>query len=91
MLCLIGFSHVASIAAGNAGVPVVVNGLFYGRASGMAPRARSVFCLFFFYQGYIGCVGCEMRNHCFTSASTNATERIKKLCNIYTTGSDLWL
>lgn len=47
MLCLIGFSHVASIAAGNAGVPVVVNSLFYGRASGMAPRARSVFCLFF--------------------------------------------
>lgn len=38
---------MASIAAGNAGVPVVVNGLFYGRASGMAPRARSVFCLFF--------------------------------------------
>ncbi|KAJ7967739.1 Subtilisin-like protease [Quillaja saponaria] len=33
-------SHVASIAAGNAGVPVVVNGFFYGRASGMAPRAR---------------------------------------------------
>ncbi|PQQ12161.1 subtilisin-like protease SBT2.4 [Prunus yedoensis var. nudiflora] len=33
-------SHVASIAAGNAGVPVVVNGFYYGRASGMAPRAR---------------------------------------------------
>ncbi|XP_027368653.1 subtilisin-like protease SBT2.4 [Abrus precatorius] len=33
-------SHVASIAAGNAGVPVVVNDFFYGRASGMAPRAR---------------------------------------------------
>ncbi|XP_010244166.1 PREDICTED: subtilisin-like protease SBT2.4 [Nelumbo nucifera] len=33
-------SHVASIAAGNFGVPVVVNGFFYGRASGMAPRAR---------------------------------------------------
>ncbi|KAK6269072.1 hypothetical protein QUC31_013232 [Theobroma cacao] len=33
-------SHVASTAAGNAGVPVVVNGLYYGRASGMAPRAR---------------------------------------------------
>ncbi|XAR53811.1 Cucumisin [Bertholletia excelsa] len=32
-------SHVASIAAGNYGVPVVVNGFFYGRASGMAPRA----------------------------------------------------
>ncbi|KAL2339223.1 hypothetical protein Fmac_013669 [Flemingia macrophylla] len=33
-------SHVASIAAGNAGVPVVVNGFSYGLASGMAPRAR---------------------------------------------------
>ncbi|XP_062088526.1 subtilisin-like protease SBT2.4 [Humulus lupulus] len=33
-------SHVASTAGGNAGVPVVVNGFFYGLASGMAPRAR---------------------------------------------------
>ncbi|PRQ28357.1 putative cucumisin [Rosa chinensis] len=33
-------SHVASVAAGNAGVPVVVNGFSYGRAGGMAPRAR---------------------------------------------------
>lgn len=33
-------SHVASTAAGNYGVPVVVNGFNYGRASGMAPRAR---------------------------------------------------
>ncbi|KAL8104163.1 hypothetical protein AgCh_028411 [Apium graveolens] len=33
-------SHVASTAAGNFGVPVVVNGFNYGRASGMAPRAR---------------------------------------------------
>ncbi|XP_050214652.1 subtilisin-like protease SBT2.4 isoform X2 [Mercurialis annua] len=33
-------SHVASTAAGNVGVPVVANGFYYGRASGMAPRAR---------------------------------------------------
>ncbi|GJZ84461.1 hypothetical protein Tco_0649800 [Tanacetum coccineum] len=33
-------SHVAATAAGNYGVPVVVNGFYYGRASGMAPRAR---------------------------------------------------
>ncbi|XP_074580686.1 subtilisin-like protease SBT2.4 [Curcuma longa] len=33
-------SHVASIAAGNWGVPAVVNGFMYGFASGMAPRAR---------------------------------------------------
>jgi len=36
----IAFSHVASIAAGNAGVPVVVNSFCYGKASGIAPRAR---------------------------------------------------
>ncbi|XP_038689451.1 subtilisin-like protease SBT2.4 isoform X2 [Tripterygium wilfordii] len=33
-------SHVTSIAAGNAGVPVIVDGFFYGHACGMAPRAR---------------------------------------------------
>ncbi|KAL6990734.1 hypothetical protein U1Q18_008858 [Sarracenia purpurea var. burkii] len=33
-------SHVASTAAGNSGVPVVVDGCYYGVASGMAPRAR---------------------------------------------------
>jgi len=33
-------SHTASTAAGNHGVPVLVNGVFYGNASGMAPRAR---------------------------------------------------
>ncbi|VFQ88628.1 unnamed protein product [Cuscuta campestris] len=33
-------SHVASTAAGNSGVPVVVDGFYYGRSSGMAPRAR---------------------------------------------------
>ncbi|CAL5018109.1 unnamed protein product [Urochloa decumbens] len=33
-------SHVASIAAGNRGVPVVVGGAMYGFASGMAPSAR---------------------------------------------------
>ncbi|KAF5197933.1 Subtilisin-like protease [Thalictrum thalictroides] len=32
-------SHVASTAAGNSGVPVVMNGFLYGHASGMAPRA----------------------------------------------------
>lgn len=33
-------SHVASVAAGNAEVPVVVNGYLYGLASGIAPGAR---------------------------------------------------
>ncbi|KAI3827664.1 hypothetical protein L1987_01745 [Smallanthus sonchifolius] len=33
-------SHTAAIAAGNNGIPVRVHGYEYGRASGMAPRAR---------------------------------------------------
>ncbi|KAL3623493.1 hypothetical protein CASFOL_032309 [Castilleja foliolosa] len=33
-------SHTAAIAAGNNGVPVMVCGFEFGRASGMAPRAR---------------------------------------------------
>ncbi|KAI3847775.1 hypothetical protein MKX03_009758 [Papaver bracteatum] len=33
-------SHVASTAAGNSMVPVIMNGFFYGFSSGMAPRAR---------------------------------------------------
>lgn len=33
-------SHTAAIAAGNNGVPVRMHGFEYGRASGMAPRAR---------------------------------------------------
>ncbi|KAG9134709.1 hypothetical protein Leryth_001030 [Lithospermum erythrorhizon] len=33
-------SHTASIAAGNNGIPVRMHGYEFGRASGMAPRAR---------------------------------------------------
>ncbi|XP_068644721.1 subtilisin-like protease SBT2.4 [Aristolochia californica] len=33
-------SHVASVAAGNSGTPVILNGFNYGHASGMAPHAR---------------------------------------------------
>ncbi|KAL4385255.1 hypothetical protein GQ457_15G029540 [Hibiscus cannabinus] len=33
-------SHTAAIAAGNNGIPVRVNGHEFGKASGMAPRAR---------------------------------------------------
>ncbi|KAG9455161.1 hypothetical protein H6P81_008065 [Aristolochia fimbriata] len=35
-------SHVASVAAGNSGTPVILNGFNYGRASGMAPRASRI-------------------------------------------------
>ena len=45
LCCLIGyglafFSHTAAIAAGNNGVPVRMHGYEFGKASGMAPRAR---------------------------------------------------
>ncbi|XP_051134700.1 subtilisin-like protease SBT2.5 [Andrographis paniculata] len=33
-------SHTAAIAAGNNGIPVRMHGIEFGRASGMAPRAR---------------------------------------------------
>lgn len=35
-------SHTASIAAGNNGIPVKLYGHEFGKASGMAPRARFV-------------------------------------------------
>lgn len=34
------FSHTAAIAAGNNGIPVRMHGYEFGKASGMAPRAR---------------------------------------------------
>ncbi|KAL3519421.1 hypothetical protein ACH5RR_017570 [Cinchona calisaya] len=37
---IISASHVASTAAGNYGVPIAVDGFYYGRASGMVPRAQ---------------------------------------------------
>lgn len=33
-------SHTAAIAAGNNGIPVRMHGYEFGKASGMAPRAR---------------------------------------------------
>ena len=33
-------SHTAAIAAGNNGIPVRIHGYEFGKASGMAPRAR---------------------------------------------------
>ena len=35
-------SHTAAIAAGNNGIPVRMHGHEFGKASGMAPRARLV-------------------------------------------------
>ena len=44
---------MASTAAGNAGVSVVVNGFFYGHASGMAPRAQYViYCFMLIFVNY---------------------------------------
>eukprot|EP00249_Psilotum_nudum_P002715 c15839_g1_i1 orf=1785-3449(-) len=48
-------SHTASTAAGNHGVPVVVDGFYFGNASGMAPRARiAVYkALYRFFGGFV--------------------------------------
>lgn len=40
LLCFFDDSHTAAIAAGNNGIPVRMHGHEFGRASGMAPRAR---------------------------------------------------
>ncbi|KAL6508516.1 hypothetical protein OROHE_021649 [Orobanche hederae] len=47
-------SHTAAIAAGNNGVPVMVNGYEFGKASGMAPRARiAVYKALYRFGGYV--------------------------------------
>ncbi|KAL6496408.1 hypothetical protein OROGR_029666 [Orobanche gracilis] len=47
-------SHTAAIAAGNNGIPVVVNGIEFGNASGMAPRARiAVYKALYTFGGYV--------------------------------------
>lgn len=40
ILYLLDTSHTAAIAAGNNGIPVRMHGHEFGKASGMAPRAR---------------------------------------------------
>ncbi|XP_028774151.1 subtilisin-like protease SBT2.5 [Neltuma alba] len=48
-------SHTAAIAAGNNGIPVRMNGYEFGKASGMAPRARiAVYkALYRLFGGYV--------------------------------------
>lgn len=48
-------SHIAAIAAGNNGIPVRLHGYEFGKASGMAPRARvAVYkALYRFFGGFV--------------------------------------
>ncbi|MEP0202360.1 MAG: S8 family peptidase [Halioglobus sp.] len=60
-------SHTASTAAGNSGVPVVINGSEIGTASGMAPRARIA--------AYKVCWGTGSDGGCFGSDSVAAIDQ----------------
>ncbi|RLQ21725.1 hypothetical protein DWB85_10565 [Seongchinamella sediminis] len=60
-------THTASTAAGNANVPVVINGQHVGEASGMAPRARVA--------AYKVCWGTGTDGGCFSSDSVKAIDQ----------------
>ncbi|MBA2386066.1 MAG: S8 family serine peptidase [Acidimicrobiia bacterium] len=60
-------SHTASTAAGNRGMPVVIDGTNYGNASGMAPRARIA--------AYKVCWGRGGEGGCFGSDSVAAIDQ----------------
>ncbi|MEP4484147.1 MAG: S8 family peptidase [Halioglobus sp.] len=60
-------SHTASTAAGNANVPVVINGTDVGEATGMAPRARIAV--------YKVCWGTGQEGGCFGSDSVAAIDQ----------------
>jgi hypothetical protein len=65
--------HTASTAAGNAGVPAVVNGQFIGSLSGMAPRARvAAYKVCWTYLDATEPTG--NRNACFTGDSVKAID-----------------
>ena len=60
-------SHTASTAAGNAGVPALVNGINLGSITGMAPRARLSI--------YKVCYGDAATSSCFNSDSVAAIDQ----------------
>lgn len=60
-------THTASTAAGNADVPVVINGTDVGEATGMAPRAR--------ISAYKVCWGRGDEGGCFSSDSVAAIDQ----------------
>lgn len=72
-------SHTASTAAGNAGVPVVVDGNLTGTASGMAPRARVVaYKVCWTFDNPLAPDGSGSQNACFDSDSVAAIDAAVK-------------
>ena len=67
--------HTASTAAGNAGVPVTINGVPMGEASGIAPRARiASYKVCWTYDDTTNDDGSNSRNSCFNSDSVKAID-----------------
>ncbi len=67
--------HTASTAAGNANVPVSINGAGVGTASGMAPRARvAAYKVCYTYVNAAATDGTGSQNSCFNSDSVSAID-----------------
>lgn len=67
--------HTASTAAGNANVPVIINGSVIGTASGMAPRARvAAYKVCWTYVNAAATDGTGSQNSCYNSDSVAAID-----------------
>jgi hypothetical protein len=67
--------HTASTAAGNANVPVSINGTVIGTASGMAPRARvAAYKVCWTYVNAAATDGTGSQNSCYNSDSVAAID-----------------
>jgi Subtilase family/Fibronectin type-III domain/PA domain/Peptidase inhibitor I9 len=68
--------HTASTAAGNANVPVIMNGASVGTAAGMAPRARiASYKVCWTYVNAAATDGTGSQNSCYNSDSVAAIDR----------------
>src|SRR5450830_225765 len=71
--------HTASTAAGNSGVPVVIAGVPFGDASGIAPRARvAAYKVCWTYDDPTATDGSGATNTCFNSDSVKAIDEAVK-------------